>query len=131
MALEQFIPLSCEWVGYLFMDSLPPPNPNPNCCYGEIITSLHEKRDDFPFKIVNFPDLSGNIPQDGSYGVFIAQTLRYAKACAKYTDFITRTLMLKTQLIKQNFHAKVLDRKLHRWHKRSDKAAVMVSLVMI
>ena len=33
--------------------------------------------------------------------------------------------MLKTQLIKQNFHAKVLDRKLHRWHKRSDKAAVM------
>ena len=33
--------------------------------------------------------------------------------------------MLKTQLIKQNFHAKVLDRKLHRWHKRSDKAAMM------
>jgi len=92
---------------------------------GEIVTSLYDKRDDFPFKIVNFPDLSGNIPQDGSYGVFIAQTLRYAKACAKYTDFITRTLMLKTQLIKQNFHAKVLDRKLHKWHTRSDKAAVM------
>ena len=62
---------------------------------GEIVTSLYDKRDDFPFKIVNFPDLSGNIPQDGSYGVFIAQTLRYAKVCAKYTDFITRTLMLK------------------------------------
>ena len=84
----------------------------------EIVTSLYDKRDDFP-------DLSVHIPQDGSYRVFIAQTLQYAKACAKYTDFITRTLMLKTQLIKQNFHAKVLDRKLHRWHKRSDKAAVM------
>ena len=84
---------------------------------------MYDKRDDF--KIVNFPDLSGNIPQDGSYGVFIAQTLRYAKACAKYTDFITRTLMLKTQLIKQNFHAKVLDRKLHKWHTSSDKAAMM------
>ena len=59
------------------------------------------------------------------YGVFIAQTLRYAKACAKYTDFITRTLMLKTQLIKQNFHAKIPDRKLHKWHTRSDKAVVM------
>ena len=92
---------------------------------GEIVTSLYDKRVDFPFKIVNFPDLSGNIPHDRFYGVFIAQTLRYAKACAKYTDFITRTLMLKIQLIKQNFHAKVLDRKLHRWHKRSDKAAVM------
>ena len=56
---------------------------------GEIVISLYDKRDDFPFKIVNFPDLSGNIPQDGSYGVFIAQTLRYAKACAKYTNFIT------------------------------------------
>ena len=28
----------------------------------EIVTSLYDKRDDFPFKIVNFPDLSGNIP---------------------------------------------------------------------
>ena len=27
----------------------------------EIVTSLYDKRDDFPFKIVNFPDLSGNI----------------------------------------------------------------------
>ena len=90
---------------------------------GEIVTSLYDKRDDFPFKIVNFPDLSGNIPQDGSYGVFIAQTLRYAKACAKYTDFITRTLMFETQLI--NFHAKILDRKLHEWQTRLDKVAVM------
>ena len=60
----------------------------------EITKSLYDKRDDFPFKIVNFPNLSGNIPQDGSYGVFIAQTLRYAKACSKYTDFIERTLIL-------------------------------------
>ena len=74
----------------------------------KMVTSLYDKRDDFPFKIVNFPDLSGNIPQDGSYGVFIAQTLRYAKACSKYTDFITRTLMLKKQLIKQIFYAEVL-----------------------
>ena len=54
---------------------------------GEKHTSLYDKRDNFPCKVVNFPDFSGNIPQDGSYGVFIAQTLRYAKACAKYTDF--------------------------------------------
>ena len=32
----------------------------------EIVTLLYDKRDDFPFKIVNFPDLSGNIPRDGS-----------------------------------------------------------------
>jgi len=69
----------------------------------QIIKSLYDKRDDFPFKIVNFPNLSGNILQDGSYGVFIAQTLRYAKASSKYIDFIERTLILKRQLVRQNF----------------------------
>ena len=48
----------------------------------EIVTSLYDKRDDFSFKMVNFPESSGKIPRDGSYGVFIAQTLWYAKACA-------------------------------------------------
>ena len=91
----------------------------------EIVTSLYDKRDDFPFKIVNFPDLSGNIPKDGSYGVFIAQTLRYAKACAKYTHFIDRTLTLKQQLVKQHFEPKVLDRKLQKWMERSEKAVML------
>ena len=91
----------------------------------EIVTSLYDKRDDFPFKIVNFPDLSGNIPKDGSYGVFIAQTLRYAKACAKYTHFMDRTLTLKRQLVQQQFEPKVLDRKLQKWMERSEKAVVL------
>ena len=87
--------------------------------------SLYDKRDDFPFKIVNFPDLSGNIPQDGSYGVFIAQTLRYAKACTRYTDFIERTIILKKQLVRQNFKPHILDRKLLKWMTRSEKATVI------
>ena len=87
----------------------------------EITKSLYDKRDDFPFKIVNFANLSGNIPQDGSYGVFIAQTLRYAKACSKYTDFIERTLILKRQLVRQNFKSHILDRKLLEWMQRSEK----------
>ena len=87
----------------------------------EITKSLYDKRDDFPFKIVNFPSLSGNIPQDGSYGVFIAHTLRYARACSKYTDFIERTLILKYE----NFKSHILDRKLLKWMRRSEKATVM------
>ena len=62
-----------------------------NVVNNEIVTSLYDKRDDFPFTVVNFPDLSSNIPQDSSYGVFIAQTLRYARACAMYNDFMSRT----------------------------------------
>ena len=97
-----------------------PKSPGPK----EITKSLYDKRDDFPFKIVNFPNLSGNIPQDGSYSVFIAQTLRYAKACSKYTDFIERTLILKRQLVRQNFKSRILDRKLLKWMRRSEKATV-------
>ena len=91
----------------------------------EIVTSLYDKRDDFPFKIVNFPDLSGNIPSDGSYGVFITQTLRYAKACAKYTHFMDRTLLLKKQLVQQHFEPTVIDRKFQKWMERSEKAVVL------
>ena len=92
----------------------------------ELVTSLYDKRDDFPFKIVNFPDLSGNIPNAGSYGVFIAQTLRYARACAKYTDFIERTLILKHQLVKQFFDETILIKKLTRWVQGSIKGKIMM-----
>ena len=63
----------------------------------EIVTSLYDKRDDFPFTVVNFPDPSGNIPQDASYGVFIAQTLRYARACAMQITCTTRESKFQAQ----------------------------------
>ena len=85
----------------------------------ELVTSLYDKRDDFPFKIVNFPDLSGNIPHASSYGVFIAQSLRYAKACHKYDDFMDRTRMLKTQLVRQHFIEKKITKKLKKWTETS------------
>ena len=91
----------------------------------EIVTSIYDKRDDFPFKIVNFPDLSGNIPNDGSYGVFIAQTLRYMKACSKYRDFMERTQRLMAQLVQQNFNQKKILKKMKKWTRTSTKATVM------
>ena len=42
---------------------------------------LYDKRDNFGFSIVNFPDLSGNIPTSQSYGVFISQLIRYSRCC--------------------------------------------------
>ena len=80
-----------------------------------------------PSKLFNFPDLSGNIPRDGSYGVFIAQTLRYAKACAKYTHFMDRTLLLKIQLVQQHFESTAIHRKFRKWMERSEKAVVLKS----
>ena len=91
----------------------------------ELVTSLYDKRDDFPFKIVNFPDLSGNIPKTSSYGVFIAQTLRYARACVKYTDFNMRTLILKDQLVQQHFNETILIKKLIKWIQTSTKGKII------
>ena len=41
---------------------------------------IYEKRDDFNFNIVNYPFLCGNIPQALSYGVYVSQLIRYARA---------------------------------------------------
>jgi hypothetical protein len=68
-----------------------------------ISTSIFDKRDTFDFPIVNFPTLSGNIPKKSSYGVFIGETVRYARACTYYNDFQDRTMTLVKKLRSQYF----------------------------
>ena len=53
----------------------------------KIISKTYDKRDDYKFEIVNYPDLSGNIPQGDAYGVYISQTFRYARVCCMKEDF--------------------------------------------
>jgi len=67
-----------------------------------IFTKIFDKRDQFDFKIVNFPVLTGNIPQSSSYGVAIGEWVRYARGCTFYTDFKARSLILFNKL-KNNF----------------------------
>ena len=71
--------------------------------HDKIHTCLFDKRDAFGFNIVNFPNLSGNIPQKESYGVFVSQLIRYARCCDAFTDFETRTSVLVNRLLKQGF----------------------------
>jgi len=35
------------------------------------VTKIYDKREDYKFEIINYPDLSGNIPHNAAYGVFI------------------------------------------------------------
>jgi hypothetical protein len=70
---------------------------------GKIHTSLFDKRDTFGFTIVNFPDLSGNIPARSSYGVFTSQLIRYARCCEELSDFKQRTSILIDRLVDQHF----------------------------
>jgi hypothetical protein len=76
---------------------------------GVVSTSIFDKRDDFDFKIVNFPNLSGNIPfLKSSYGVCTCEAVRYAHACTSFEDFKTRMLLLVAKLNKQCFTATLL-----------------------
>ena len=52
--------------------------------------SIYDKRDDFAFRIVNFPHMDSNIPANPAYGVYISQLVRYARICTSKVDFINR-----------------------------------------
>ena len=70
---------------------------------GQLSTKLYDKRDDFDFRIVNFPYISSNIPESPAYGVYISQLIRYARACTLYTDFTCRGKALTVKLLEQGY----------------------------
>ena len=39
--------------------------------YGRFVSKLYDKRRDFGFKVIIFPNLRSNIPTKTSYGIFI------------------------------------------------------------
>ena len=55
-----------------------------------VSTKLYDKRNDFNFDILYFPFLDGDDPQCPSYGVYISQLIRFARASSHVTDFNNR-----------------------------------------
>ena len=68
---------------------------------GQLSTKIYDKRDDFNFKIINFPNMCSNIPPSPAYGVYISQLIRYARASSNYSDFLKRHLHLRNRLMDQ------------------------------
>ena len=69
---------------------------------GGFSTKLYDKRDAFPFQIVSFPDLSGNICSKVGYGTFTSQIIRIARACMHWQDFKERAQKLTNKLLQQH-----------------------------
>ena len=65
-----------------------------------VSTNIYDKRDDFDFEIVNFPFLDGDVPRSSSYGVYISQLIRFARASSYVTAFNTRNKLLTQKLLK-------------------------------
>ena len=84
-----------------------------------VSTKIYDNRDNFDFKIVNFPFLDGDIPRATSYGVYISQLIRFAKASSDVADFNTRNKLLTAKLLKQGYRYHVLRKtfsEFQRWY---------------
>ena len=57
---------------------------------GRVSTKIYDKRGDFDFDIVNFHFLDGDVPRRTSYGVYISQLIRFARASSNLNDFNCR-----------------------------------------
>ena len=68
-----------------------------------VLTKIYDKSDDFGFEIVNFSFLDGDVPRSTSYGVYISQLIRSARASSCVADFNTRNKLLTQKLLKQGY----------------------------
>jgi hypothetical protein len=82
---------------------------------GHLSTKMYDKRDDFNFKIINFPNMYSNIPASPAYGVYISQLIRYVRASSNYSDFLKRHLYLRNRLLDQGYTKTRLIRSLKKF----------------
>ena len=68
-----------------------------------VSTKIYDKRDDIDFEIVKFPFLDGDVPRSTSYGVYISQLIRFARASGYVADFNTCNKLLTQKLLKQGY----------------------------
>ena len=83
-----------------------------------VSTKTYDKRDDFDFEIVNFPFLDGDVPRSTSYGVYISQLIRFARASSYVADFNTRNKLLTQKLLKQGYPYHKLRKTFSKFYRR-------------
>ena len=88
------------------------------CLRGNGKISIYDKREDFAFRIVNFPHMDSNIPANPAYGVYISQLVRYARICTSKVDFINRVRGLSLRLRQQGFETNRLQNSFNKFVNR-------------
>ena len=69
-----------------------------------VSTKIYDKRGNFDFVIVNFQFLDGDVSRSTSYGVYISQLIRFARASSHIVDFNAHNKLLSQKLLKQGYH---------------------------
>ena len=71
-----------------------------NLCYQYVyVYKSYVKRGDFNFKIMNYPNLSGNVPKKPCYGVCISQLVRYDNINLHIDSFKLDVMVMVDKLI--------------------------------
>ena len=83
-----------------------------------VSTKINDKRDDIDFEIVNFPFLDGDVPRSTSYGVYISQRIRFARAFSYVADFNTRNKLLTQNILKQCYRYHKLSKTFSKFYRR-------------
>ena len=83
-----------------------------------VSTKINDKHDDFDFEIVNFPFLDGDVPGSTTFGVYISQLIRFAKASSYVTDYNTRNKLFTQKLLKQGYRYNKLRKTLKKIYRR-------------
>ena len=83
-----------------------------------VSTKIYDKRDYFDFEIVNFPFLDGDVPRSTSYGVYISQLTRFARASSYVNDFNTRNKLLTQKLLRQGYQYHKLRKTFSKFYRR-------------
>ena len=84
-----------------------------------VTSSIYDKREDFNFSIVNYPFLDGDVPRSTSYGIYISQLIRFARACTLPEDFNNRNLLITEKLLKQGFKFHKLRKTFSKFYHRN------------
>ena len=85
---------------------------------GTVSTKIYEKRGDFDFDIVNFPFLDGDVPRRTSYGVYISQLIRFARASSDLNDLNYRNEALTAKLLRQSYRYFKLRQAFSKFNRR-------------
>ena len=78
-------------------------------------TKLYDKRRDFSFNVITFPNLRSNVPHKQSYGIFVGELYRICKSSSNVEDFKLEVKLLIKKLINQKFNKCLLLKKLREF----------------
>jgi hypothetical protein len=76
------------------------------------VTSVFDKRREFPFEVIMYPHVTSNMPRSVAYGVFVGQLHRFARACTLLSDLEVEIQGLLNIFLRKNFACRKLRQKL-------------------